>query len=30
LVGDGLLDIGDAQVTIAKDWIGAYHTYYEH
>jgi hypothetical protein len=29
LVCDGLLDIGDAQEAIIKDWIGAYHLYNE-
>jgi hypothetical protein len=29
LVCDGLLDIGDAQEAIIKDWIAAYHLYYE-
>jgi hypothetical protein len=29
LVCDGLLDIGDAQEAITKDWIGAYHLYNE-
>jgi len=29
LVCDGLLDIGDAQETIIKDWIAAYHLYNE-
>ena len=30
LVCDHLLEIGDAQVAIAKDWIAAYHIYHEH
>jgi hypothetical protein len=30
LVCDGLLDLGDAQEAIIKDWIAAYHLYYEH
>jgi hypothetical protein len=29
LVCDGLLDIGDAQEAIIKDWIAAYHLYNE-
>jgi hypothetical protein len=29
LVCDGLLDIGDAQEAIIKDWIAAYHLYEE-
>lgn len=29
LVCDKLLDIGDAQEAIIKDWIAAYHLYYE-
>jgi len=30
LVCDGLLDLGDAQEAIIKDWIAAYLLYYEH
>ena len=30
LVCDQLLDLGDAQEAIIRDWIAAYHIYYEH
>ena len=30
LVCDKLLELGDAQEAIIKDWIAAYHLYYEH